>query len=329
MTTHTTFINKKGLIIPVKIIELKEVGKQFGRHRILEDVNLTVQEGDVLGVIGQSGCGKSTLLNLITGFLEPSNGELTYFPGATSNPLDLNKHLHKIKKHIGFTPQHNSFYPKLTVEENLHHFGKLYQVKKNILQDNINNLLEITKLKGHKNKLAEHLSGGMQKRLDLSCSLVHKPKLLVLDEPTADLDPVLQNEMVQFLKEINQMGITIVIASHNLEGLEKICNKIAIVHNGKVHSQGLIEEIKKPFLKDHFTINIHPGESKEKLLKYLKSMPIKKIVDQGTKVIIYPKNTEITIKNILDVIKQENLFLHDMDFRKPTLVEIFERTIKK
>ena len=324
-----TFINKKELIIGVKTIELKGVSKQFGQHQILEDVNLTVQEGDILGIIGQSGCGKSTLLNLMSGFIEPSTGELIYYPGSTSDPLDLNKNLYKIKKNIGFTPQHNSFYPKLTVEENLYHFGKLYQIKKEVLQENIKNLLKITKLADQNKKLAEHLSGGMQKRLDLSCSLVHKPKLLLLDEPTADLDPMLQDEMIQFLKRINLMGITVVIASHNLEGLEKICNKIAIIHQGKVHSQGLLEEVKKPFLKENFTINIHPGESKDKLLSYLKNMPIKKIIDQGSKIVVYPNNTQVTIKNILDVIKQENLFLHDMDFRKPTLVEVFEKVTKR
>ncbi len=306
------------------LLELKEVRKDFSNTTILQNVSLSIEEGDIYGIIGESGSGKTTLLNIVTGFMEPTEGEVLFLSRITHEPRNLHEHLHRIKKHIGFTPQHNSYYPKLTVKENLLHFGRLYGLKDELLINNIKTLLQFTGLFEHRNKLAEHLSGGMQKRLDVSCSLAHKPKILVLDEPTADLDPVLQNEILLLLQEVNKQGVTIILASHHLDSIESICNKVAIIHKGHLHSHGLIDEVKKPFLKDYFTLNLHPGDSKEKIIQILKTLPLKKIVDQGSKLIIYPADIDTTIKSLLAYIKEENLYIHDLDLRKPSLAEIFE-----
>ena len=307
------------------LIELKEVSKQYNKLEILRDVNLTIEEGDMYGIIGESGSGKTTLLNLITGFIQPSGGVIQYYDHATESPQDLNKNLHKLKRHIGFTPQHNSFYPKLTITENLLHFGKLYKVPHDTLVANIKSLLQVTRLAEHRHKLAEHLSEGMQRRLDIACSLMHKPKLLVLDEPTADLDPLLQVEILRLLKDVNSQGVTIVMASHHLDSVENVCNKVAIVHQGQIQLHGLIEDIKKPFLKEHFTINIRPGSKKDFIISLLRKMPVQKIIDQGNQLVIYPTNIEKTIAGLLQLIKEENLYFNDMDVRKPSLNEIFER----
>ncbi len=309
------------------LIRLKGVSKDFRKHHILRDVNLTIQSGDLLGVIGQSGSGKTTLLNMIAGFIEPSEGETVYISRAEGNERDLNKHLHKIKKHIGFTPQHNSFYPKLTVEENLIHFGRLYGMEKKTLKNNIDSLLDFTKLSYHRKKLASQLSGGMQKRLDISCSLIHKPKILILDEPTADLDPILQREVLQLLQEVNKQGITIVIASHQLESIEKICNKVAIVHNHTVHTQGLMEDVKKPYALDNFVISVSSGKQKEHLIRKLQMHPFKKIVDKGHQIVIYPEDIEKTMTHLIGAIKEENMPLNNMDVRHPSLLEVFEKVI--
>jgi len=319
-----TFINIILLIRAVELIKLKEVSKNYRKHKILRDVNLIVESGDVLGVIGQSGSGKTTLLNMIAGFIEPSEGEAVYISKTEGKERDLNKHLHKIKKHIGFTPQHNSFYPKLTVEENLIHFGRLYGMEMKTLKTNIDSLLEFTKLTHHKKKLASQLSGGMQKRLDISCSLIHKPRILILDEPTADLDPILQKEVLHLLQEVNKQGITIVIASHQLESIEKICNKVAIVHNRTVHSHGLIEDIKKPYTRENFTINVASGKQKAQLIRRLQMHPFKKIIDKGHQIVIYPEDIEKTLTHLVGAIREEKMPLNNMDVRHPSLLEVFE-----
>ena len=313
-------------------IELKEVTKEYRKVPVLQDVNLIIEEGDVYGIIGKSGSGKTTLLNLITGFLDPSEGSITYTT-STGEELDIEEKNYRIKKHLGFTPQHNSFYHKLTVKENLLHFGKLYGLQHDTLIANAKALLEITQLFDHRNKLAEHLAQGMQRRLDIACSLIHKPKVLILDEPTADLDPLLQQEILHLLQDVNQQGVTIVVASHHLDSVEDLCNKVAVIHNGRVHSHGLIDDVKKPFLREHFTINLRSGSNKELLIAALRKLPVEKIVDKGSQLVIYPLNQpqhiEKTVSSLLRFIKEENLYLHDMHFRKPTLHEVFEKIAQK
>ncbi len=311
----------------MELIQLKGVSKEYRTNKVLEDINITIQEGDIFGIIGQSGSGKSTLLNLIAGFLRPSEGEVLYFSKIDHQPKDLQRHFHKIKRHMGFTPQHSSFYPKLTVKENLLHFGQLYGIEKNTLIANAKNLLQFTGLYEHRDKLAEHLSGGMQKRLDLACSLIHKPKVLLLDEPTADLDHLLQEDIIRLIQEVNKQGITIVIASHHLESFERICSNIVILNQGKVHSAGNIEEIRKPYLKENITITIKTGQDKERIIALAKRLPLKKIVDQGHQLVLYPTEAGIALNSLLQIIKEEQLYLHDIDLRKPSLNEIFEKII--
>lgn len=307
------------------LIRLQGVTKEYRKRKVLENVNLTIEEGDIFGIIGQSGSGKTTLLNLIAGFIEPTDGQVIYFPEGSTKEKDLHRHFSQIKKHIGYTPQHNSLYPKLTVQENLWHFGRLYKIDKQTLSTNIRNLLNFTHLIDYRNFLAEQLSGGMQKRLDLSCSLVHKPRLLILDEPTADLDPILQREIAHLLQEVNKQGVTIIIASHHLESIENICNKVAIVHQGKVHTHGLLEDVRRPYLRDHFTIRVRSTEQKQLLIEKLKVLPIHKIIDKGHSLVIYPSNVESIMSNLIRIIKEENLYLHDLDLRRPSLHEIFEK----
>lgn len=311
----------------MELIHLRGVSKEYRKSTILSNVDLIIEEGDMLGIIGQSGGGKTTLLNLISGFIEPTDGEILYYSKAFNEERDLNKNLHKIKQFIGFTPQHNSFYPKLTVKENLLHFGKLYGISKPILENNIRNLLNFTRLIDHKDKIADELSGGMQKRLDISCSLVHKPRILILDEPTADLDPILQKEILHMLHEVNKQGVTIVIASHQLESIEQNCNKVAIVHNGEVKTEGLIDDIKKPHSKDHFSISVQSGDDKKILIDKLQTFQIKKIIDKGHTLIIYPEKPKETMKDLLEFVQEQGLLHQELHLKKKSLNDVFESIV--
>jgi len=323
------FINNFVFFILVEIIQLKEVAKEFSRTKVLENINLTINEGDLFGIIGASGSGKTTLLNLIAGFIPPSEGDVVYFSKVDHQPKSLSKNFHRVKKHIGFMHQHMSFYPKLTIKENVLHFGRLYGMNESTLIENAKSLLHFTKLYKHRTKIAGHLSGGMQKRLDITCSLIHRPKILLLDEPTADLDPILQDDVVQLIQEVNKQGITIIIASHHLESVEKICNKLAIMHEGTIQRCGLVEEVRKPFLREHITININAGQEKQRLMELSKTLAISKIVDLGDRLVLYPDNAEYTISQLLRIVNEEKMYLHDIDFRKPSLNEIFHQITTK
>jgi ABC-2 type transport system ATP-binding protein len=308
----------------VELIQVKEVSKAYRKTPVLKNVNLTVTEGDLLGIIGQSGSGKSTLLNLMTGFIRPSEGNV-FYSAATGDKKELHKHLPKIKKHLGYTPHHNSFYPQLTIAENLFHFGRLYGLSKPTIKHNMEGLLAFTKLTGHEKKLAGQLSEGMQRRLEICCSLIHKPKVLVLDEPTIDLDPMLEQEILHLLQDINKQGVTIVVASHHLNSIEKICNKVAVIKDGTVHTHGLLDDVKKSYAKDHFTISLHHKKRKPELIAKLKSLPVEKMVDHGNRLEIYPNNVESAVRSVVKLVEDEDLHIRDMDVRSPSLNEVFEK----
>ncbi len=309
----------------MEFIQAQGVSKEYAKKAVLRDVNLQIEEGDMLGIIGQSGSGKTTLLNILSGFVEPTNGQVVYYSKVDQRPKDLHGNFSKIKQHIGFTPQHSSIYPKLSVKENILHFGQLYNIPKDTLIANAKALLQFTGLYNDKEKLAEQLSGGMRKRLDISCSLIHKPKLLFLDEPTANLDPVMEKEVLRLIQEVNKQGVTVIIASHHLENIENTCNKLAIIKEGKVQSYGDIDDVRKPFLKQNLTINIKTGKDKEKIIALVKKLPVSKIVDQGNQLVLYPSDDEKALAQLITRIKEEGLSMSDVDIHKPSLRDIFTK----
>ncbi len=313
----------------MEILKLKEVTKEFNSKIILDRISFAIEEGDIFGIIGQSASGKTTLLNLLIGFYEPNEGKIFYQADENKKAKEIHHHLTEIKRKFGFAAQISSFYPKLTIKENLFHFGRLYGIKTPVLKNNINNLLEFTKLKKYENSLAEQLSVGMCKRLDLSCSLIHKPQILFLDEPTANLDPLLQKEILFLIKQANRQGITIIIASHHLDNIEKICNKIAFIHQGRITAYGTVEEIKQLHLQRKYSIHLKAGEHHQKLLEYVKQLPASKVIDKGDSLILHSSDVQNTLYQIMEITQRENIALEDIRIKKPSLQEVFEKIIQE
>lgn len=313
-------------------LEFRNVTKELGRKIILDNISFKVEKGEIFGIIGMSGSGKSTLLQHMIGFHAPNEGKIVYCPNYTfhtkTGPFlkDLSQHLIEVKKLFGFAPQSPSFYPRLTVEENLMHFGSLYHLKKRAIADRMNYLLSLTKLNPHRKKLAEHLSGGMKTRLSLACSLIHKPEILILDEPTADLDPILREEMWHLIKEINSReGTTIVIASHMLEELEKYSNKIAILHDGKISKSGTLDEIKDIYSQDNIEIHLDLKEgSPAQLLSQLNQNAITKHQEDNQKLIVHTQQPYLVLFDILQIIKRPEYSVKNIEVHRPSLKEVFE-----
>lgn len=224
-----------------KLIEFKEVTKRFGKNTVLNSINFAIPEGKVTGIIGASGEGKSTILKMIASFYKPTSGKIFYFN------RDILKDVKNIKTSFGIAIEDGSFYENLTVEENLLYFGKLYHVKRKVLIPRVNGLMHFVGLIDAKDILSKNLSMGMKKRLDIACSLVHKPSVLILDEPTADLDPLLRFQIMKIIKKINSHGTTVILTTQLLNEAEDICDKIAILFNEKIQEHGTPEEIKKKY----------------------------------------------------------------------------------
>lgn len=211
-----------------KIIEVVGLSKNYGDNLVLDNVNFSIEKGSIVGLIGKSGCGKTTLLNLLVGFLKPGLGYVAY-EGANTTKNDL-----VLRKNVGFAAQEGSFYKKLSTVENIEYFGKLYGLDKGDIKERIGILLEIFKLEKAGKVLGENLSIGMQKRLDIACSLIHDPEVLLLDEPTANLDPILRTSILELIKKVNDSGTTVLISSHMLDEVRGLCDKVLLIEDRKV-----------------------------------------------------------------------------------------------
>ena len=307
------------------ILKIENLKKSFGRKEILKGINLDIEEGEVFGIIGMSGSGKSVFLKTIVNFWKPSAGKVMYKNADTKK--------FAFRKHFGFSTQESCFYPELSVEENLMHYGRLYGLKGKEIKDRIKNLLEMLKLESCAKQISAELSGGMQKRLDIACSLIHKPKLLLLDEPTVELDPILRREVMNLISKVNkEEKVTILMASHLLGGIEAMCSNIAILHEGKIIKTGNPSRIREEYGKnEEIHIRLASGNYKkaEKQLESKKSsFGINKIITNHL-LTIYCKDAEKILQHILSMLKNMNEKIVELHVSKPSLTEVFTSLIRE
>ncbi len=224
-----------------EIIKLKNIEKRFGKNLVLDSINLSFSEKKITGIIGASGEGKTTILKTIVGFYKPNKGEVLY------SKRNINNDMKNIKKIFGFSTEDCSFYNTLTVEENLNHFGSLYKIKKKKLKRHIEKLLKLFELEKSRKRIAKDLSMGMKRRLDVAIALISEPKVLIMDEPTADLDPLLRRQILKLIKKIKDSGTTIILTTQILGEMENLCDNIAILFDKKIVEQGSPNSIKSKY----------------------------------------------------------------------------------
>lgn len=313
------------------ILKIDKVSLSFGKHKVLDNLNFEVNRGEIFGIIGPSGSGKTTLLNSLIGFYEPEQGDIKHKVEQKEEFKSVIKDISTIKRKFGFAAQVPSFYDKLTVNENLLYFSELYEVKKELIKENINAILRLIDLEPARKYLSGELSGGMKKRLDIGCAFIHSPNVLILDEPTADLDPFLRKQIWGLIKRINEKGRTVIISSHSLEELEFLCDRIAIIKDGKLVEVGTLKELKDNYNKgEEIHLESSPGDY-DKIIKQLQKdmKSISKIENKGHKLIIYTTKSEVILRDILQILEKNKETLLGVEVSKPTLNEVFESIVSK
>ncbi len=218
------------------MLKLKGISKMFKDRPVLTDLNLTIEPGMVYGLLGPNGAGKTTTINIICNLLRPDRGEVL----IADQPPN-----HQTKAIIGVAPQQNLLYQTLTCRENLAFFGSLYGLQGKRLQQRIEECLTLIDLPDRVNSPAETLSGGMQRRLSMAIALIHQPKLVILDEPTAGLDIEARYQMWEVIRQLQRSGTTILITTHLLDEVERLCDKIGILQQGKLIAEGSLPQLRR------------------------------------------------------------------------------------
>jgi ABC-2 type transport system ATP-binding protein len=219
------------------MLSLRSVTKRYGTLTALDDVSLEIGRGEFFGLLGPNGAGKSTLMSLVAGLRAPDAGTLTLdgVPLSSSNSAS--------RRELGFVPQHIALYPRLTAEGNLRIFGGLQGLGGKLLGIRIDEALEAVRLKDRRRDRVETFSGGMQRRLNLASALLHRPKLLLCDEPTVGVDPQSRNAIFDFLTELNRGGLTIIYSTHYMEEATRLCSRIGVIDHGKLLALGTLDEL--------------------------------------------------------------------------------------
>jgi ABC-2 type transport system ATP-binding protein len=217
------------------IVSIRGVSKFFGKQQVLKNVNLEIKKGEIFGFLGPSGAGKTTLVKEIAGLDTPTTGENFVFEQKMPSL--------KLMERIGYMAQSDALYGELTARENLQFFASLYGLKGKQRGARINEVMEIVGLHDDLNKLVSNYSGGMKRRLSLAAALLHEPELLILDEPTVGIDPLLRKSIWDSFFALNKKGVTIIITTHVMDEAEK-CHRLGLIRNGELIAVGTPEELK-------------------------------------------------------------------------------------
>jgi ABC-2 type transport system ATP-binding protein len=226
-----------------RLISLENISKSFSNKKVLEKLNLIIYSGEILLLIGKSGCGNSTFFKILIGLYSQDSGNIFFGRSLIQDGLDK-----KLKQEVGFVTQENSFYEKLTCFENLQFFADMYEIPFDIASFRIKNLLDLVNLWDEKHLVYDDLSGGMKRRLEFAISLVHKPNILILDEPFTGLDISSKNMLWKIIKDIRDTGVTIILASHQLKGIEKNVERVIVLNNKQI--------INDFYIKDHPSLDL-------------------------------------------------------------------------
>lgn len=298
-------------------IKLIDVVKRYDQHLAVDNISLTIKKGEIFGLLGPNGAGKSTTIKLIMGLLKPDSGEIYI------DNLSVKKNAIETKKRLGLVPQELAIYENLSAKDNIKFFGSLYGLRGNALKEAVNEALKFVGLVERAKDKPKGFSGGMKRRLNIACAIVHKPDIIIMDEPTVGIDPQSRNYILDSVRELNRSGSTVIYTSHYMEEVEGLCDRVGIIDHGKLIAYGCKDEItnqidaKKKIVIEALDIHFNPVDE------------IRKI--QGVQNIIINENTleintvsaQENLQDILFLLSKYSVKVKNISIQEPDLESVF------
>ncbi|MBZ9625239.1 ABC transporter ATP-binding protein [Clostridium sp. FP2] len=301
----------------MKIVKIEGLTKKFKDVIAVDNVSLSIEEGEIYGLLGPNGAGKSTIINILCGLLTMDKGKIEILEKGIESSSTY------IKQNIGVVPQEIAIYEDLTAYENVKFFASLYGLKGSELKEKVEEALEFVGLLDKKKQYPKSFSGGMKRRLNIACSIAHRPKLIIMDEPTVGIDPQSRNHILQSVKKLNLLGCTIIYTTHYMEEVEAICGNIAIMDHGKVIAQGTVEELKSIVTDvNHVEITVEDVEVLN--IEQLKAIPgVVQIEVQDEKIKIESKKDVTNLDKIILYFTSNNISIKNIESKNPDLESVF------
>lgn len=299
------------------IVEAKNVIKRYGNLLANDNLSLDLREGEILGLLGPNGAGKTTFINALLGNTNIESGKINIFG------KNINKYSLSIKQDVGVIPQELAIYNDLTAYENVKFFGSLFGLEGDELKEKVKDALEFTNLWERRNEFPKKYSGGMKRRLNIACSIVHRPKLILFDEPTVGVDPQSRNHILNAIKTLNKEGSTIIYTSHYMEEVEAICSRVVIIDKGKVIANGTIKELES-FVKSEQIINIAVENANFTIIDDIKKIyGVNDCTINNNILTIISKYGHENIPQIIETISKTNNRILQISMEKANLEDLF------
>ena len=309
------------------MIEVKNITKKYGNFTAVDNINFKIEEGEIIGLLGPNGAGKSTTMNMITGYIEPTEGEIIV------NGYDISKKPKKAKAQIGYMPEGVPLYSDLTVKEFVTYMAELKKVDRKTRKEKVEKIIEQTGLKDVEKKLTRNLSRGYKQRVSMAGALVGEPKILILDEPTVGLDPKQITEIRALIKELGKTH-TVILSSHILSEVSQICNKVIIINKGKIVAIDTPENLEKKVESNNTTyVTVEDTENKMETIKEkipeIKEIKLIKENEDGTKQYVIVSEKDLDLRKIVfNEFAKENITIFEMKKADTTLEDAFMKLIE-
>jgi ABC-2 type transport system ATP-binding protein len=303
-----------------EFIKITDLTRKFKENIALDSINLTIQEGELFGLVGPDGAGKTTLLRTLAGLLRITGGEVI------EAGCELHKNSEAVKSKIGYMAQEFSLYGKLSVLENLQFFGEMYDVPPAQQKERIPGLLAFAQLTDFTDRRASKLSGGMKKKLALACTLLHQPPILLLDEPTTGVDPVSRREFWNILNDLHLQGTTIVLSTPYMDEADR-CSKVGLIYQGKIVECDSPENIRQKIGGEFIKVVTHDWQKAREIIQPLKG--VLEVQTYGEALHILVDSAKKRIGQIQKSLHKAKLDILEIRVIKPRMEEAFISLIKK
>lgn len=299
------------------IVSVKNLVKRYKELVALDHFSLEIEQGEVLGLLGPNGSGKTTAINCMLALLTIDKGEIAIF-GERMTPTS-----YKLKQEIGIVPQQVAVFEELTVQENIDYFCGLYVADKARRKALVEEAIDFVGLADFRRFLPKKLSGGLLRRLNIACGVAHKPKLIILDEPTVAVDPQSRAHILEGIQKLNREGATIIYTSHYMEEVEQICTRIVIMDEGRSLAEGTSESLKQ-MIKVGETIRIELPDIAQSDIEALKGIPhVYEVTFEDGQLTIRSRPGGQNLLRVLDILGERDIPFGQVYSQQPTLNDVF------
>jgi len=305
------------------IVQIERLRKTYGAIVALDDISLEVEKGKIFGLLGPNGAGKTTTIKILTTLARPDSG------GVRVAGVDVLDDPTKVRSLIGYVPQELTVDPYLTVREHLKYYGDLYHLSSSVREARVGELLDLLGLVGSEDRRVKYFSGGMKKKLDLACGLIHQPPVILLDEPSLGLDVHVRRDVWNYILGLKDRGTTVFLCTNYMDEAERLCDELAIIDKGKIAVTGTPVGLRSQLRRDVVLIEVErleenpkePLKSLEDTLSRLEG--VKGTVADGTKLRVYVESDDTALLKILEAARTVNVPIHSITHSRPGLDEVF------